>query len=434
MEFLFIATATVLGALAFFEPCTIATHTLFAARLEKQQIQTCCARLLSIWITRTFLIVSLFTTAVALTSSPQWGDYLPSILLAVMASIYIISRFTYIPVPHLEFYRLIPGGSKLTQAIQLGLTLPACTIPLFIVVTGLAITLDSMIMAIVGGFLFASLFTLPLVITSIKGLGEDSIQLINRAAQATPYVTAFLLYSAAILLLLPEFDIKNFKQVLTEASVLGIALGFLAGLFFSFNPVSFASIPVILAYVSHAGQQKKSFQLGLAFVVGMIITHVSLGVVASIGGDWVKQLLGREWGLVLGPFLIVLGLLWSGWLKLRLPWIGMRAKKVSGPWGAFLLGVPFSVAVCPFCTPALLVALTASASIGSVYFGFGLLFAFSLGRSIPIILGSWSIAWLESLNIFTRNQGKVETFAGVMLILTGVYLLYEYSYLLRVPM
>ncbi len=434
MEILLILTAIILGTLAFFEPCTVATHTLFSARLKKQTRQTCCSQLTSYWLARVILTTALLSLAVTLTSPPQWGEYLPSIILAAMASIYLVSRFTYIPIPHLELYRLLPGGNKLPQAIQLGLTLPACTIPLFIVVTGIAMTLDSVLLAVIGGFLFATLFSLPLVISSIKGLNQDSLQFMTRAANAAPYLTAFLLYGAAVALLLPEFSIDNLKQVLSEASLAGIVLGFLAGLFFSFNPVSFASIPVVLAYVSHAGGEKRSFKLGLAFVSGMLVTHVSLGVIAAVSGDWVKHLLGREWGLVLGPFLILLGLQWAGWLKFRLPWIGMRAKKVSGPWGAFLLGVPFTVAVCPFCTPALLVALTASASIGSLVFGFGLLLAFALGRSIPIILGAWSIAWLESLRGFTRNQRKVEIFAGIMLILTGIYLLYEYSYVLRVPM
>ena len=156
-----------------------------------------------------------------------------------------------------------------------------------------------------------------------------------------------------------------------------------------------------------------------------------LGVAAALGGDWVKGLMGREWGLFLGPLLILLGLLWPGWFKLRLPWISMRAKQVSGVWGAFLLGIPFSVAICPFCAPALLVILTASAAIGSVSFGFALLMAFAAGRSIPIIIGAWSMGWLESLHILSRHQKTLEWIAGITLISTGLYLLNEYFFIIK---
>jgi len=103
---------------------------------------------------------------------------------------------------------------------------------------------------------------------------------------------------------------------------------------------------------------------------------------------------------------------------------------VTGIWGAFLLGIPFSVAVCPFCTPALLVTLTASAAIGSISFGFSLLLSFAIGRSIPVILGAWSMGWLESLNILSRYQKAFEIVAGFVLVLTGLYLLNEYFFII----
>ena len=226
-------------------------------------------------------------------------------------------------------------------------------------------------------------------------------------------------------------DIETLRTALQEASLVGIGFGFLAGFVFSFNPVAFASIPVVLAYVTKAHEPRRAVVLGGAFVASMIVTHVVLGVVAALGGEWVKHAMGREWGLVLGPLLIVLGLLWPGWLKLRLPWISMRAKKITGAWGAVLLGIPFSVAVCPICTPALLVALTASAAIGSVPFGFALLLAFAAGRSIPIILGAWSMGWLESLRILTHRQRLFEMIGGVTLILTGLYMINEFLFLIK---
>jgi len=425
-------TSSVLGLLAFFEPCTIATHTLYSVKVNQSDKKTCCQSILSIWLSRSILLVALFTVSVFFTEPPEWTEFFPSIMLSVMAIIYIVSRFIYIPVPHLAFYKLIPFSNRLPHSIHLGLTLPACTLPLVVIVIGMSISLGSVSFAALSGLLFSTLFTAPMAITSYKGIDKDGLELLNRAAKGSPYLTAFLLISLALFLLIPSVEINAdaLKQVLTEASWTGIGLSFLAGFVFSFNPVSFASVPVILAYVTKAHEKRRAILMGMAFVCGMIVTHVVLGVAAALGGEWVQGIMGRQWGLFLGPLLIIMGLMWTGWLTIRLPWFGVKAKKVTGIWGAFLLGIPFSVAVCPFCTPALLVTLTASAAIGSVGFGFALLLAFALGRSIPIILGAWSMGWIESLQILSRYQKSFEIVAGMVLILTGLYLLNEYFFII----
>ena len=221
-------------------------------------------------------------------------------------------------------------------------------------------------------------------------------------------------------------DIESLRLALNEPSLLGIGLGFITGFIFSFNPVAIAAIPVALAYVTKAHETKRAARLGAAFIVGLITTHIVLGVAASLGGEWVQNVMGRWWGLILGPILIVLGLIWPGWLKLRMPWLSFRGHMVSGMGGAFLLAIPFSVAICPFCTPALLVMLTAAAGIGSVPFGIALLGAFALGRSVPIILGAVGVGWLESLNVFARWQKAFEIIGALTLILSGVYLIQQY--------
>jgi len=432
MNTLLPVTASILGLLAFFEPCAIATHTLFAARTHNQQTHQRITGLFILWLTRSLFSTALLVLAVAILPRPQWNTVLPGVMLAVMATIYIVSRFVYLPIPHIEFHKLIPAGTRLPHAVKLGLTLPSCTIPLFLVITGISITVDSPSMATVAGVLFATLFTLPAMIVSIKGVSEITRKVLGKSASATPFITAILLFGAALTLWLGDinFNIAMLKTALSEASLLGIGLGFFAGFVFSFNPVSFASIPVVLAYVTKAHEERRALILGGAFVAGMVVTHVVLGVAAAAGGGWVQQALGREWGLALGPLLILLGLIWPGWLKIRLPWMGFRAQRVAGVWGAFLLGIPFSVAVCPFCTPALVVTLTASAAIGSIPFGFALLLAFALGRSIPILLGAWSMGWLESLKVFGRHQRGLEIFAGLTLIAVGLYLLNEYFLIL----
>lgn len=225
-------------------------------------------------------------------------------------------------------------------------------------------------------------------------------------------------------------DVESLRLALEHASLAGLIVGFAAGFVFSFNPVAVAAIPVTLAYVTKAHAPRRALLLGGAFITGMVLTHVALGVGAALGGEWVRKVMGREWGLALGPLLIVLGLMWPGWLKLRLPWFSLRGARVAGVWGAFLLGIPFSVAICPFCTPALVVMLAAAAGIGSVAFGFALLLAFALGRAVPILLGAWAVGWLESLKVLTRWQKGFEIAGALALIGSGAYLINGYLFLM----
>lgn len=226
-------------------------------------------------------------------------------------------------------------------------------------------------------------------------------------------------------------DAETLRQVVSHVGFGALWVGLATGFVFSFNPVALAAIPVALAYVTKARTPRQATLFSGLFVLGMIATHTTLGLVASLGGGWVQHLLGRAWGLVLGPLLIVLGLIWPGWLKLPLPTLRLRAKPVVSAWGAFALGVPFSGAICPFCTPALVVLLGVAASIGSPGFGVALLLAFALGRAIPILLGALAVGWLENLSGLSRLHKGFDVIGGILLIASGLYLLN--AYLMLIP-
>lgn len=96
-------------------------------------------------------------------------------------------------------------------------------------------------------------------------------------------------------------DIETLRASLQQASLAGIGVSFLTGLMFSFNPVSFASIPVVLAYVTKAHTQRRAVLLGGAFVMGMLVTHAALGVAAALGGEMGKAQHGARVGTIAGP-------------------------------------------------------------------------------------------------------------------------------------
>lgn len=216
------------------------------------------------------------------------------------------------------------------------------------------------------------------------------------------------------------------RVAVEHQGILAIGIGFVAGLLFSFNPIAIASVPVALAYVTKSRDRSQAVKFGFAFVLGMIVIHVALGFMSGMIGRSLEEVVGRPWGMILGPVLIALGAIWIFELPVSLPTLPFRAKRPSRLWGAFVLGMPFSVAVCPICTPALVVLLGATAAFGSAIAGALLLLAFALGRAVPILIGAFAIGWLKQAPAVDRFRRPFEVASGLIMVLAGLYMLNAY--------
>lgn len=109
-------------------------------------------------------------------------------------------------------------------------------------------------------------------------------------------------------------------QLLSQISLFSFGLVFLAGITMAFNPRSVALVPVIIGYV--AGDRgdnsgSKTFRLVSAFVLGMTIADVLLGILFAHIGQKVGMIFGPRWEVFLGALLIILGLRWLKVLRFR---------------------------------------------------------------------------------------------------------------------
>jgi cytochrome c-type biogenesis protein len=206
----------------------------------------------------------------------------------------------------------------------------------------------------------------------------------------------------------------------------GLVAAMVAGLLFSFTPVSVAAVPAVAAYVTKARAPREVVIFGAIFLAGMLLTHAALGAIAAASGKWVQNLVGPAWNLLTGPFLVLLGLIWLGVIKVPFPWLALQAHRVATLGGAFSLGALFTVGICPVCSPGLWVGLGASATLGSISYGALLLLAFAVGRAIPIMAGAVSMAWLETLHPISRWRRGLEALGGFTLVALGLYLLNDY--------
>lgn len=198
IDVLFIAAA-VLGFLSFFEPCTVATHTLFAVRAQHDSVKYRWLVLAQLMLSRALLLVVIFGSA-AVIGLAELSSTTAMLMLGVVGLVYLITRKFYLPVPHLEFYRLIPRHDGLSSGFKLGLTLPACTLPLVLIVGILSALTQRPGVAMLAGLVFAVMFTLPTLWDSTHELKPSRRVFLSNAANLSPYVTTLLLWSSAFLI------------------------------------------------------------------------------------------------------------------------------------------------------------------------------------------------------------------------------------------
>lgn len=199
MNAFLLLTAAGLGFLAFFEPCTIATHTLFAARLSRETVRRRGFVLVELVLSRTLLLMATFGIAGWVGLEGLSAETAMTIL-AMIGAVYLISRRIYLPVPHMEFYRLIPGHARASQGIKLGLTLPACTLPLVLVVGVISALTQRPDTALLAGFIFAGMFSLPTLWDSTHKPDAAHQAFLGKAANLSPYITTLLLWSGVFMI------------------------------------------------------------------------------------------------------------------------------------------------------------------------------------------------------------------------------------------
>jgi len=220
------------------------------------------------------------------------------------------------------------------------------------------------------------------------------------------------------------FDVTG----LANASPWAYLLAFAGGVVTSIGPCNVAMIPLVVAFVG--GQRdltrRRSLVLSSAFAVGLAITLMTLGVLASLLGG----LLGgnsRMWYYVVAGVLILMGLQWLGVLSLPLPdWAAQQRGRIRrrGVLGALLLGLVSGVVATGCATPALAAILTLVMAKGAIAYGASLLLVYGMGRGVPIAIFGTFAGWLKAMPALLRWSARLEQLSGLAMILIGLYFLW----------
>ncbi|MBI9064107.1 MAG: sulfite exporter TauE/SafE family protein [Marinilabiliaceae bacterium] len=204
------------------------------------------------------------------------------------------------------------------------------------------------------------------------------------------------------------------------------------GLMTAISPCPLATNITAIGYISKdIENQRKVFVNGLIYTLGRGIAYTSIGLIFFFTAsqfDFSGVL--QEWGeKVLGPLLIIIGLVMLGIIKLNIPGFGsftekMESRSNKGFWGVLLLGIVFALAFCPYSGVlyfGMLIPMTVS-SAGGLY----LPLVFALATGIPVIIFAWLLAFsIGSIgNLYNKMKNFEIWFRRVVAILfigVGIY-------------
>ncbi len=218
-------------------------------------------------------------------------------------------------------------------------------------------------------------------------------------------------------------------STLTPTSLIGYILVFFGGIITSIGPCNAAMVPLIIGYVGGTANlpRRKAFEISLVFAIGLAITFMVLGIIASLLGG----LLGgttRIWYYLVAVVCFLIGLQMVGVFHINPPpWFGgLRERiKTKGLWGALLLGLISGLVASQCATPVLAAILTyVMAKKESIIYGAVLLFIYALGRGVPIVLAGTFAGALKRIRSLGKWSGVLERASGVIIILVGFYFIW----------
>lgn len=249
----------------------------------------------------------------------------------------------------------------------------------------------------------------------------------------------------------------------------GIPVAFVVGMVSFFSPCVLPLVPGYLSYTSglsgkaleEGAERRKVIAAALLFVLGFAIIFTALGASASALGGFLLDRLTLM-SRVAGAFIIAMGLVFLSGLFVR-PLMraaengsgmrarfaragvrvasvmnrerGITARPARGLRGAIPLGMAFAVGWTPCVGPGLATILTIAGTEGSAGRGAILLFSFSLGFGVWLILASLAFHRAARAFAWIRRHVAVLTAVGGLFMMTiGILLVTDQWARLMAPL
>jgi cytochrome c-type biogenesis protein len=224
----------------------------------------------------------------------------------------------------------------------------------------------------------------------------------------------------------------QYLHAILENSQYAALTAFILGLMTAISPCPLAANISAIGFISRdIEDRRRVFIKGLVYTLGRAISYTGLGVILFFGASKMQvTMLFQGWGeKLLGPLLIIIGLLMLDFIKIKFPGFSGLTEKMGehskrSYWGTLLLGMVFAMAFCPYSGVlyfAMLIPMTIT-SISGLY----LPVIFAIATGLPVIIFAWLLAY--AVGNVGKLYNQIKTFelwfrrvVAVLFILVGVY-------------
>ncbi len=224
----------------------------------------------------------------------------------------------------------------------------------------------------------------------------------------------------------------QYLQTILENSQYAALTAFILGLMTAISPCPLATNISAIGFISRdLENRRRVFIKGLVYTLGRAISYTGLGVILFFGASKMHvTMLFQGWGeKLLGPLLIIIGLLMLDFIKIKFPGFSGLTERMGehskrSYWGTLLLGMVFAMAFCPYSGVlyfAMLIPMTIT-SISGLY----LPLVFAIATGLPVIIFAWLLAY--AVGNVGKLYNQIKTFelwfrrvVAVLFILVGIY-------------
>ena len=228
-------------------------------------------------------------------------------------------------------------------------------------------------------------------------------------------------------------EILPFMEMM-GASQIAIVAAFFIGLMTAISPCPLATNITAIAYISkNLDNKRRTLSIGLSYAFGRAFTYVaiaSLVVWMGLSVQGISLPLQKYGGMLIGPLLIIIGVLLLGIIKIRFFKGSGKLDRLKenlsrrGVLGGFLLGAIFALAFCPFSAVlffGMLIPLAIAAGDGIIIPS-----VFSIATALPVII--LSVFLVHSVSKLGNVMNKIQTFekwmrrsVAIVFIAVGTY-------------
>ena len=198
----------------------------------------------------------------------------------------------------------------------------------------------------------------------------------------------------------------------------------LAGIITGLTPCIYPVLPIIVGYIGalQVKSRFRAFLISLSYVIGMSVTFSALGVIASLTGKMFGTVQSSPWTYIfVGNVILIMAMWFMDIITIPIPAVANPKIEGKGLVPSFVLGLLSGIITAPCTAAVLAIILSFVATRQNVFFGVTLLFTYSMGLGVLIIVAGTFTGVINVLFKSDAFSKKVKKVFGIALFLLSQY-------------